>query len=111
MDAGLIAEIRRLVVDLVAQRYAQVVADGRGGRLSEAELRAAVAEYGCTLVALPDEAWSLVDVFPHTTTSNCFSVDIPLWTAEEGRSDLTLSLTATKHGEDYKIEVDDLHVL
>lgn len=35
----------------------------------------------------------------------------PLWTREEGRSDLTLSVTAIKQGETYTVEVDDLHVL
>ena len=34
-----------------------------------------------------------------------------LWTAEEGRSDLTLELTLTdSRGEIYQIEIDDIHV-
>jgi len=34
-----------------------------------------------------------------------------LWTAEEGRSDLSLELTITESGNGYLIEVDDIHVL
>lgn len=41
-----------------------------------------------------------------------WSVDVPPWSAEEGRSGVTLQLTiwAGAHGE-FDVEVDDLHVL
>src|SRR5688572_33154275 len=95
MEQELTHEIRRLVADLVAGRYADVVADGRGGRLTEVELATAIAEYGHVLVPLPDAGLELIDVYQHESTDAC-SVEVPLWTAEEGRSDLTLSLTATR---------------
>jgi len=41
-----------------------------------------------------------------------FHVDAPLWTKEEGRSDLTLSLQLTETPQHiYEIEVLDLRVL
>lgn len=111
MDAELIAEIRRLVVDLIAQRYGDIVADGRGGRLTQSELRKTVSDYGHTLVPLPDEVWPLADTYQDKSDPTSSMIDIPLWTAEEGRSDLVLSLSSHKHGDHYDIEIDDIHVL
>jgi hypothetical protein len=53
----------------------------------------------------------LVDVYDQGEHADSLALDVPLWTSEEGRSDLTLSLTATKRGGDYELEIDDLHVL
>ncbi|WP_422652961.1 DUF7668 domain-containing protein [Archangium sp.] len=47
----------------------------------------------------------------HNSTVHVTGASPPLWTREEGRSDLTLSVTAIKQGETYTVEVDDLHVL
>ena len=111
MDMELMAQVRRLIEDLAAGRYAEIAADGRAGRLTEAELRTAVEEYGRTLVPLPDDVEMLVDVYEQPSHPDAVALDVPLWTQEEGRSDLTLSLTAIKQGETYTVEVDDLHVL
>lgn len=111
MDPRIADAIQKLVQDLVEKRYATIAMDGRGGRLSEGELRTAVEEYGRRLVTLPGDAWDLIDIFPHTKEASVFSIDVPLWTAEEGRSDLTLSITATLHGEGCNVVIDDLHVL
>ncbi len=53
----------------------------------------------------------IVDIYEQTSHPEELALDVPLWTKEEGRSDLTLALTAIKQGETYTVEVDDLHVL
>ncbi|MGK3964544.1 hypothetical protein WMF38_10250 [Sorangium sp. So ce118] len=111
MNKELRTEIARLVADLSARRYTELEADGRAGRLSAEELRTAVDQYGRTLVLLPNAAWDLVDEYPQADARNTVAVDVPLWTKEEGRSDLTLSLTATKEADRWVLHVDDLHVL
>ncbi len=111
MDMKLMGQVRRLVEDLAAGRYAEIAADGRAGRLAEAELRTAVEAYGRTLVPLPADGELTVDIYEQTSHPEAVALDVPLWTQEEGRSDLTLSLTAIKQGETYTVEVDDLHVL
>ena len=111
MDVNLMGQVRRLIEDLAAGRYAEIAADGRAGRLTEAELRTAVEQYGRTLVPLPADGELLVEIYEQTSQSGVVTLDIPLWTREEGRSDLTLSVTAIKQGETYTVEVDDLHVL
>jgi len=111
VDMRLMDQVRRLIEDLAAGRYAEIAADGRAGRLTEAELRTAVEQYGRTLVPLPADGEKLVDIYEQTSQRETLSLDVPLWTREEGRSDLTLSVTATKQGDTYTVEVDDLHVL
>jgi hypothetical protein len=36
---------------------------------------------------------------------------MPLWTREEGRSDLSIAITVIADGEGFRIELDDIHVL
>jgi hypothetical protein len=111
MDVKLKMELARLVADLVNGEYSALEADGRSGRLSAGELREAVRRYGRTLIPLPEDAWDAVDEFPNINDSDAELIDVPMWTKEEGRSDLTLSVAARKRGERYVLEVNDLHVL
>lgn len=85
----------------------------RGRQLSAADMSHAVSEYGVTLLSLPDEGIELIRVYELTEAQDPgWSVDIPLWSEQEGRSDLTLSLTLVDRGQDeLTIEIDDLHVL
>jgi hypothetical protein len=111
LEPDLLRVVRDLVADLAAGRFMKVVTDGRAGRLSAAELESAIREYGRTLVPLPDEALNRIDVFPRDLDLNRASLDVPLWTAEEGLSDLTLQLDAMRDGAMYRIEITTLHVL
>jgi hypothetical protein len=101
----------RQVVELLARgEYAAVERLSGGVRLTADELAGAVRAYGRRLVVPPPVAAPL-DVVPHADGGG-WSVDVPLWTAEEGRSDLTLQLTVLPGpGAAHRIEVDDLHVL
>jgi hypothetical protein len=75
--------------------------------LSEAEMRSAIAQYGRTLVPLPENAFDLIDAYPQPDGRHML-LDIPLWTLEEGRSDLLLG---TKRDGTYEVAIQDLHVL
>jgi len=111
IDRELRERIAKLVEDLAAGRLRLLVDDGRAGRLSEDELRRAVEDYGRTLVPLPEEAWGLIEIYEQTENPDVSSLDVPLWTIEEGQSDLTLSISVTKSESGISIAVDDLHVL
>lgn len=111
LEPDLLDVVRELVVDLADGRFDKVVADGRAGRLSITELRSAIRDYGRTLVPLSDEALHRIDVYPRDLDLKRSSLDVPLWTAEEGRSDLTLQLDATREGSTYRVQITDLHVL
>jgi len=101
----------RIVVGLlVACKYDVVEALTRGVRLSAADLRSAVSAYGRTLVDVPDGQWRQ-DVAPMDELDS-FHVIIDLWTAEEGRSDLSLELRVRdRYQGAFEVEVLDLHVL
>lgn len=103
LDAALRAMVGELVDDLVAGRYARLA-----GRVSEAQLRRVVDWYGATLVPLPASAWNHVDVYLRSEDE--LAVDVPLWCAEDGRSDLLLSLTAAQRDGVYALEVVDFQV-
>lgn len=103
--------IRRLVADLASGRFDDLEADGRAGLLSGSELEAAIRDYGRTLIPLPDEALALIDCFPRDGDASTMFFDVPLWTVEEGRSDLTLQLVATDDRGRHRLEITDLHVL
>ena len=104
--------VHDVVAQLAAGRYADLERRTRGVRLSADELAHAVREYGRQVIPPPDAVLPL-DVVPITGAElPAWSVNVPLWTAEEGRSDLTLELTvrAGPAGA-YDVEIDDLHVL
>jgi hypothetical protein len=103
--------IRLLVEALVKGHFDQLERDGRSGRLSSRELKEALKAYGRTIITLPDQAFNLIDVYPVKGQKSMWAVDVPLWTVEEGRSDLTLSLTVSESQDGVHLEIDDLHVL
>jgi hypothetical protein len=111
MSAAAVDAIRRLVDDLVAGNYTALESDGRIGRLTKDELTRAITDYGRTLVASPGSSADEGDVYPSDDVPGRFAIDIPLWTAEEGRSDLTLSLTVVDSDDGPSVWIDDVHVL
>jgi len=107
------AILRDLVAQLAAGHYADLERRTNGVRLSAGELAGAVQAYGRRIIPPPNSAEWVLDVVPITgATPAAWSVNVPIWTAEEGLSDLTLELTirASPAG-DYVVEIDDLHVL
>jgi hypothetical protein len=85
--------VRTFVDLLVRSEYETIERMTRGHRMSSGEIAAAVQEYGRRLVP-PDEAawWPLVEVLPVRSEPAQFHVVVPLWTEEEGRSDLSAEL-------------------
>jgi hypothetical protein len=79
--------------------------------LTADEVSGAVSDYGRTLVPLPDAATALIRLYPSEKDPSRTAVDVALWTSEEGRSDLTLCLLATKSDGVYRLEVLGLRVL
>jgi hypothetical protein len=100
------------VMDLLVRRdYSALMKLTAGVRLSDADIEGAVKEYGRELVMPPSEGYQLMNATPIKTQTGGWSIAMPLWTAEEGRSDLTLELTIAPTAEGYRVEIDDLHVL
>lgn len=107
----LIPALRDVVHELVVGNFAKLEADGRAGRLTAKDLQQVLSDYGRTLIDLPDEELNVGDAFRLENEENAWGVDLDLWTAEEGRSDLTLRMTVRKADKGVLIEIDDLHML
>lgn len=70
-----------------------------------------VRQYPARLVALPPEAWDISEHGRVDTESETWWVVVPLWTEEEGRSDLSLEATIRERSGGISIEIDNIHVL
>src|SRR5215216_6456985 len=100
--------VHQVVGMLVAGDYAGLEAVSRGRRLTAEQLRQAAEEYGRELRMPPEPVFDDIE----DVTRRAWSVLVDLWTVEEGRSDLTLELVLTETGgEQYDIQIWDLHVL
>jgi len=99
---------------LVRGEYETVEGLTRGQRLSAKELENAVADYGRHLISPPRDAWNGLHVIPRRRRwlrRREFTVVVPMWTEEEGMSDLTLELRLKEAPQGlYDAEVLDLHV-
>ncbi len=97
---------------LVRGEYATVEALTRGRRLSATEIEYAVRSYGQRLCQPPPGCWQRASVVPVVGVAPAVvMVDVPLWTDEEGESDLVLSLRLTEIAtRAFATEVLDLHV-
>lgn len=104
--------VRSLVGLLVTGEWPELGRMVSGSRLSIDDIRVAVADYGRTLTMPPLETFDRLDVvdvaaIPQRTVS----VRVPLWTREEGRSDLELVLTITEVAEGlWHAHIDDVLV-
>lgn len=72
------------------------------------QIKRYLADYGETLVALPDETWT-TSIAQWMQTH--WDVLVDLWTKESGKSDLVLSLRVFEEETgQYRLEVDSVHV-
>jgi hypothetical protein len=108
-------EIEEVVFDLldkIARKdYDAVVSRCIPSRLTAADIARVVSEYGKTVVSPPRDRYEGLSVVAVTGAAQTWSIAAPLWTAEEGRSDLTLEVTLSISDQDVVVEIDGLHVL
>lgn len=104
--------VRQMIAWLVAGDFESIVKMTQGVRMSSVEIKTAIQDYGRTLSIPPESAFGFMSsVEAQGTKVPQFSVHMPLWTREEGRSDLTMELTIKFPDEDTAVELDDIHVL
>jgi hypothetical protein len=104
----------RVIVDLLTRgQFDAVERITRGRRLSAERLAAAITSYGRTLVSPGESWWASVEVTPIDAGDRAsFHIAAPLWTTEEGLSDLTVELRLVESAPQvYETEVLDIHVL
>ena len=103
---------REIASQLAHGDYALVIGRCVKSRLTADDLQAVISDYGRKLVSPPADAYGDLDALQvKGAVVPRWSVRAPLWTEEEGRSDLTLEMTITMDANSPRVELDDLHVL
>jgi hypothetical protein len=104
--------VRQVIECLVAGKFVELETLTDQQRLSAKEMSDAISGYGRRLVTPPDNAYDLIDAIEVLNTQpKQWSVIMPLWTHEEGRSDLSVEITLITTEQGVKVELDDIHVL
>ncbi len=106
------AGVREVIALLAREQYEELERYTHGSRMSAADLARAVQEYGKTIVPSPEPIEDLLDIVEvRGAASPTWSVVVPLYTREEGRSDLTAEFTVVESGEGkVRIAIDNVHV-
>lgn len=103
--------VRDIVTKIAHGDYDYVVASCAASRVAPDDLRRVLDDYGKTFVVPPTDAYKRLDAVEVLGASKpTWSVCAPLWSVEEGRSDLHVELTVWQEGANWNVELDDLHV-
>jgi|SRR5690554_5233353 len=102
--------VRHIYSLLQSQQYEAVEKLTNGIRLSADEIEEAITDYGCRLVPYPDSVeLDIVEVTGSTPKE--WSVVAPVFTVEEGLSDLSIELSLVDNGQEiYRSELDNIRV-
>lgn len=105
--------VRKVVALLAAKNYRELEILSAGIRLTADQIEYAVRDYGRTIIPLPSDGVMLIDyVAIQGAHPPAWSVFVPLFTQEEGRSDLSVDLTLKKSElGSLAIELNDVRVL
>ena len=95
---------------LASGHYDQLVKSGMLAATDVAGVREEIEHYGRTLSGLPAEA--LEAAHEYDLGDGSYRVEVQLWTAEEGESDLTLTLNARQSSSGAPIvRLQKVHVM
>ncbi len=109
-DPRIKSETMHIVQMLVARNYDAIVRYTRGIRLPKDDIEYAIDDYGCTITMPPESVFDNLDVVEveHVLPRE-WSVRCPLWTKEEGRSDLSIELSMIEEEVDkLRVELDNI---
>ncbi|MCU8002292.1 MULTISPECIES: DUF7668 domain-containing protein [unclassified Shewanella] len=102
--------IRHIYSLLLSENYDELERFTNGSRMSSNEICEAILEYGYQLVSYPDNLkLNIVEV--KNSSPREWSVVAPIYTSEEGLSDLSIELSLIENGKElYKSELDNIRV-
>jgi hypothetical protein len=91
--------VRVVVGLLVRGEYEELETLTEARRFTAAQIAAALERHGRDLISPPESAFQEIEAAPavqEASDERAFRVDFPLWTAQDGRSDLVLGLTVAE---------------
>jgi len=98
--------LRELVHRLVIRDYEGLVRD----QLAHDGFELWIGDYPGELVDLPDAVWDVAEA-GETSAAGTWWVVVPLWTDDEGPSDLSMEGTIVEAGSELVVTINDVHVL
>lgn len=106
------ARTKRVIQMLVNKEYDELVRYTSGKRLPKKEIEYAIGDYCCTIITPPDRVYDELDVIEvDNPAQREWSIRAPLWTKEEGRSDLGIELSILEDNkEEFRVELDNIIV-
>ena len=108
---GKLKEIVSRILKLLSEKnYIELEKQSKGIRLSAADMEEAIKEYDCQLVMPPLDAYELMNVV-EIKGGDSWYVVMPLWSQDEGESDLSIELTIVKESNNFIFEIENIHVL
>jgi hypothetical protein len=111
------AELRTpivITVGLLVNGEYEALANMAGGeQFTAANIQEIVDDYGMQLAMPPGDFPAGVELYPvEGVVPRRVAADIPLWTKEEGRSDLTLELMLTEAAPGlWTVRITNIHVM
>lgn len=110
-DADLGAIVFSVAVEFAGGDFKGFISRHPNSRVKAADLERVVENYGRTLVRPPQDAYADLDAVKVAgAVEPTWWIRAPLWTNEEGRSDLTLEMTVTLGSDGSDVALDDLRV-
>ncbi|WP_218951148.1 DUF7668 domain-containing protein, partial [Desulfoluna butyratoxydans] len=103
-------KIKQFYSLLLRKQYREIEKLTQGNNLSAEAIENAISEYECTLVPYPiNVAFDIIEI--SSSKPKSWSVVAPIYSSEEGFSDLSIELTIiqTTNGHIY-VELDNIHV-
>ena len=102
--------IRHIYSLLLSENYDELERFTNGSRMSSNEICETILAYGYQLVSYPDNLkLDIVEV--KNSSPREWNVVAPIYTSEEGLSDLSIELSLIENGKElYKSELDNIRV-
>ena len=112
MAGKIVAVLKQMTELLAAGQYLEAELLCKGIRLNARDMEAVIKGYGKALVPPPPSAFDSMDIGEvRGSLPRRGSVTMPLWTQQEGCSDLSIEATVTEGRDGCTIELDDIRVL
>jgi hypothetical protein len=112
MPIDLESIVREILDDIGAGRIREVLARAAPDGMSEECFYDVLRACQVTPVAPPEGSDLQLEVYRNETSAqDAWAIDVPIWTQEEGRSDLTLKLWIEFDGLSYRVTLLSLRVL
>ena len=112
MAINLETSVREILCDIGAGHIRDVLARAAPGGMSEQCFHDVLRECQVTPAVPPEGADLQLEAYRSETSTRCaWAIDVPIWTREEGRSDLTLKLWIEADGLSHRVTLLSLRVL